>query len=209
MKNNQKELSILLKEIIATNCVLSIIQFGSSIRHKTDSDIDLAIILKKGVFNNFFGKFSNRSLKEFDISAIKAEEIENLKKFKFGNHGLHFAESLRIGKVLYGTNPFLKIRPNRTEIEQSITNRLYDYIYDVRKAIFSKRINSNISKRWPKFLRLCLYLLNSNLKYPDVLDLNTKKINKILKQNKISLPKNLLLAHEVLWEKVLKKEKII
>ena len=209
MRQFELKLHNILQTLIKTNYVLSIIQFGSSIRRKTDNDIDLAIILKGETYNKLFKKLGKFNIEGFDISVIKEEELKNLKQFKFGSHGLHFAKSLKNGKILYGPNPFLKINLNRFEIKKSIINRLYDYIYNVRKEFFSKNINISIKQRWPKFLRLCLYLINDNLIYPDVLDLNTKQVNKFLKQNGIRLPKNLLLAYETIWEKVLKKEQII
>lgn len=83
-------------------------------------------------------------------------------------------------------------------------------MYDVRKTIFKGEIQKSIKERWSKFLRLSLYLLDSNLKYPQVLDMTKNDLIPYLKKHKLVLPKNnLILAHEIIWEKVLIKNKII
>lgn len=204
------KISKIINNLIETGCVISIIQFGSSIRKNKYKDIDLAVIVKQNYYSEFIKKIYGKSFTGFDISAIREEEIKKHNKFKFGNHGAHFAYSLKNGKVLYGDNLFSKFLINDKQIRNSILTRLYDYMYDVRKSVFKNEIQKSIKERWPKFLRLSLYLLDSNLKYPEILDLTENELSPYLKEHKLSLPKNnLILAHEIIWEKVLIKNKII
>lgn len=152
------KISKILNNLIETGCVISIIQFGSSIRKNKYKDIDLAVIVKQNYYSEFIKKIYGKSFTGFDISAIKEEEIKKPNKFKFGNHGAHFAYSLKNGKVLYGENFFSKFLINEKQIKNSILTRLYDYMYDVRKSVFKNKTQKSIKERWPKFLRLSLYL---------------------------------------------------
>ena len=117
-----------LKKLIKEGAILSIIQFGSSTRKKKFNDIDLGIIIKKGYYEHLLNSVFDKSFPKYDISFIKEEEIKNLRKFKFGNQGMHFAQSLKNGNVLYGKNPFENINISKAEIDNSIITRLYDYI---------------------------------------------------------------------------------
>lgn len=209
-----------LKRVMKKGFVLSIIQFGSSLRNSKYQDIDLAVVIKKGSLKNFLEIIYGEKFQGFDISLIKEEEIQGPEKFRFGGHGAHFLLSLIRGKTLYGKNPFLKFKDLEfwKRIRKSILSRLFDYIEDVRRAIFLGKINKNIRRRWPKFLRLSLYLLENNLKYSEVLSLNKKEVKRYLKKHNIDIditskglknPKKLLISYETVWEKVLKKEKLI
>jgi len=86
-------------------------------------------------------------------------------------------------------------------------------MYDVRKAVMQGTISKNIRKRWPKFIRLSLYLIDPRLKYPDVLHISDKKLSQYLRKNQIDLAKGkngkLLINYERVWEKVLLKNNII
>lgn len=200
--------------------VLSIIQFGSSLRKSKYQDIDLAVVLKRSCYKNFLEIVYGEKFQGFDISLIKEEEIQGPEKFRFGGHGAHFLVSLIQGKTLYGENLFLKFKDLKFErrIKKSVLSRLFDYIEDVRRAVFRDKINKNIKRRWLKFLRLSLYLLNNDLKYPEVLDLKKNEMRKYLKKHNIDIDKtwknlknqkNLLISYEIVWKKVLKKEKLI
>jgi len=164
----------ILNDLINLDYIISIIQFGSSVRKNTYKDIDIAVIIKQSCYEKFIKQIYGKKFIGFDISIIKEKEIRKPKKFRFGNHGAHFAYSLKKGKTLYGINPFSKLLINKKQIQNSIITRLYDYMYDVRKTIFKSAIQKSIKERWPKFLRLSLYLLDSNLKYPEVLDITKK-----------------------------------
>lgn len=198
-----------IENCVKNGYIIGIIQFGSSTRRTSYKDIDLAIIVRKGHYFQLFHEIAGKKIKGFDISLIKEEEIRSPQTFRFGGHGLHFAESMKQGIVLFGINPFIRVKIKESLIQKSVIERLYDYIYDVRKAVFKAQISKDILRRWPKFLRLSLYLLSGKLRYPEVVDINQKKINYYLKQLKITLPKNILLAYEVLWEKILNKYKLL
>lgn len=158
-----------LNVAIKKGYVLSIIQFGSSLRNPEYQDIDLGVVIKKACYRNFLDTIYGEDFQSFDISLIKEGEIQGPKKFRFGKHGAHFLFSLISGKILYGKNIFKKFKVSTVQIKKSVFLSLFIYMEDIRRAIFSGRINKNIKRRWPKFLRLCLYLLNSKLKYPNVL----------------------------------------
>jgi len=99
---------------------------------------------------------------------------------------------------------------SKKAIDDSIMTRLYDYIYDVRKAVTNGKISKDIKKRWPKFIRLSLYLIDPQLKYPNVLQISDKELNKYLNKHHIKLKnKKLLLNYETVWEKVLSKKNVI
>jgi len=209
-----------LKKAIKKGLILSIIQFGSSLRTSKYQDVDLAVVVKKGFLENFLEIVYGEKFQGFDISLIKEEEIQGPEKFRFGGHGAHFLLSLIQGKTLYGKNPFLKFKNLKfqKQIRKSILSRLFDYIEDIRRAVFLGKINRNIRRRWPKFLRLSLYLLENNLKYPEVLSLNKNEVKKYLQKYNIDInitskslknPKKLLISYETIWEKVLKREKLI
>ncbi len=209
-----------LRRAIRSGLVLSIIQFGSSLRRSKYQDIDLAVIIKREAYKEFLNIVYGENFQEFDISLIKEEEIENPDKFRFGGHGAHFLFSLTRGKILYGEKNFLekfKVNNFDKKIKHSIFLRLFDYVEDVRRAVFLNISNDNIKRRWPKFLRLSLYLLekNNNLKYPDLLDIKEEEIKKHLKRHNINIyhknlqdHKNLLISYEEIWEKVLKKQNL-
>lgn len=207
-----------IKKAIKKRYILSTIQFGSSLRKSEYQDIDLAIVIKKGCYKNFLEIVYGENFKGFDISLIKEEEVRGPEKFRFGKHGAHFLFSLIHGKVLYGKNLFQRFKVLDSQIKKSVLVSLFDYIEDVRRAIFRDKIDKNIKRRWPKFLRLCLYLLGTNLKYPDMLGLKKNELRNYLRKYNIDLditpknlkdPKNLLIAHEAVWMKVLKKKKLI
>jgi len=128
----------MLKKAIEKGFLISIIQFGSSLRKPEYQDIDLAIVLKRNFYKKFLEIIYGEKFKGFDISLIKEEEVQGPNKFRFGGHGAHFLYSLIKGKTLYGKNPFLKFRNLKFEeqIKKSIFSRLYNYIEDVRRAVF-------------------------------------------------------------------------
>lgn len=190
--------------------IVSIVQFVSSLYKKDFRDIDLAVIIKHGCYEKFLKEIFGSNFNSFDISLIKEEEVLGPRKFRFGGHGAHFLSALIAGKVLYGTNLFKKFFVSSSLIKKSVLLRLYDYIEDVRRAAFQDRIHENIKRRWPKFLRLSLYLLDTNLQYPYVLGLSEKELAFYLRKHKIEFGgKNLLIRYEKVWEKVLTKYHLI
>lgn len=201
-----------LKKAIKNGYVISMIQFGSSLRKLNYKDIDLAVIVKKGFYKKFLEMVYGNKFSKFDISLIKEEEVQNSKKFRFGKHGAHFLFSLIEWKIIYGKNPFKKFTVSKSQIEKSILLSLFYYMEDARRVIFKSKLNKNIKKRWPKFVKLCLYLLDDNLEYPKVLDLDNDTIKKYYKIN-INLDskkaKELLTSYEIIWQKVLAKRRLI
>ncbi|MCD6500725.1 hypothetical protein J7K42_01760 [bacterium] len=218
-KNQPKRLEIKLPKSLQTSIrdgyIISIIQFGSSLRRVNYHDIDLAIVVKSGCYEKFVRKIYGKNFNGFDISLIKEEEVQGAKKFRFGSHGAHFLYSLINGKVLYGINPFRKYRVTKRQIKDSIIPPLYNYIEDVRRAIFEGKIKKSIKQRWPKFLRLSLYLIDPDLKYFEALNLREHKLKIYLNKYQIKVniqpkrPENLLIAYETIWEEVLKKYKLL
>lgn len=201
-----------LSAAIRNDYLVSIIQFGSSMRRKNYRDIDLAIVLRRGCYERFIKSVYGKRFDGFDVSLIKEEEVQGPKKFQFGGHGSHFLYSLIRGKVLYGINPFRRFKVTNSQIKESAVSRMYDYIEDVRRTIFCGKVKKSIKSRWPKFLRLSLYLLDSDLKYPQVLDMKNREVKKYLKRHKLTIstwPKNILVAYEIIWSMVLKKRKRI
>jgi len=206
-----------LQTVIQNEWIVSIIQFGSSLRKSNPNDIDLAIVIRKGCYEKFLGTVCGEKFKGFDISLIKEEEIQGPKKFRFGGHGAHFLQSLIDGKVLYGMNPFRKFKVTDSQVRNSTLSRLYDYVEDVRRAVFKGKIEGSIKRHWPKFLRLSLYLLDSSLEYPWALNLNEKEVQVYLKKHQIDInpidinihSKDLLVAYETIWSKVLEKYRLI
>lgn len=209
-----------LKRAIKKGLILSVIQFGSSLRRSKYRDIDLAIVIKKNHYEDFLEVAYGEKFKGFDISLIREEEIKGPNKFRFGGHGAHFLYSLTKGRVLYGKNPFLKFKNLKFEdkIRESILSRLYDYIEDVRRAIFRGKINREIKRRWPKFLRLSLYFLDNDLGYIESLTLDEVELKMYLKKYNLNIDisiknfenqKKILIFYEIIWGKILKKEKLI
>jgi len=202
-----------LKKAIEKGYVLSVIQFGSSLKGSEYQDIDLAIVVKKGCYKDFLNSVYGKNFKGFDISLIKEEEVQGPGKFRFGKHGEHFLFSLINGKTIYGKNPFKKFKVSISHIKKSVFLSLCVYLEDTRRAVFLGKINKSIKRRWPKFLKLSLYLLNDELKYPDVLRLDNSKIKEKLKKYQLPLSlssknfkrqKDWIIAYETIWEKVLK-----
>lgn len=204
-----------LQKAIEQGYVLSIVQFGSSLGQSKFQDVDLAIILRKGCYRNFLDLIYGKNFHGFDISLIKEEEIQGPEKFRFGKHGAHFLFSLIHGRTLYNKNPFKKFNVSKLQIKKSILLSLFIYMENVRRAVFMGKINKSIKKRWPKFLRLCIYLLDDNFKYPEILRLSDSKLKKYLQKYNLDSslifrnskdPKDWLITYETIWEKVLIKK---
>lgn len=154
--------------------ILSIVQFGSSIHVSNPGDIDLCVVTKDGAFFDFLARAPFAAIpKNIDISLIREEELKNTGQFRFGSHGAHLLCSLQAGKALYGENLFLKMPvPSVSLVKDSILDRLYDYHYEVRKLETSrKEFEQGLHKRWSKFQRLALFLLDTTgeVTFPAVL----------------------------------------
>ena len=195
---------------IHKNHIAAIIQFGSSLRRESHRDLDVAVVVRRGLYEKFLQEPRRRRLGQLDISVIREEEVLSSRKFRFGGHGAHFLYSLIHGRTLYGTNPFKRFKVIESQIRRSVLLRLYDYIEDVRRAVVQGNIRRSIRKRWQKFLRLSLFLLDSKLHYFEALDLSDNAVYVLLKRKKIILnEKNLLLDYEILWQRVLRRYKFI
>jgi hypothetical protein len=194
-----------LKRPLKRGYILSIVQFGSSLRSSRPRDIDLAVVVKKGCYGAFL-KSVGRTEKNLDIALIKEEETNDLQNFRWGNHGAHMVRSMGLGKALYGKNIFQHVPVSRRQLVDSIRSRLYGYIEEVRRAAFTTRVDPEIRRRWPKFLRLALFLIDADLSYPAVLGLTDAEVRTILKKHRIPLnTRDIRIGHETLWEQVLKK----
>lgn len=65
-----------ITDLIETGYIISIIQFGLSVRKKKYKDIDLAVIIRQNYYLEFIKKIYRKSFTSFDISATKEEEIK-------------------------------------------------------------------------------------------------------------------------------------
>lgn len=197
----------LLKSPIENNFVLSIIQFGSSLYKRSYNDIDLAVIIKNNTYEDFRKSIVPQKGSIFDIALIKEKEAILTNEFRWGSHGVHMLKSMSLGKAIFGDNIFRNINISELQIKRSIKSRLYDYMEDVRRSVFKKNIDRNIIRRWKKFLRLSLYLLDTKLVYPNILYVDHKMLNPYINRYKINIRNdNLLCSYESLWEIVLDKE---
>lgn len=188
--------------------ILGVVQFGSSLYLKESQDIDIAIIIRVGCYEKLVKRINNNEFKGFDVSLIKEEELADWKKFRFGSHGIHLIPPLKSGLTLLGANPFLKA-PNfkKSLIKKSIIIRLADYIYIVRKSVFNSKLKNQVKSRWDKFARLAIFLLDDEIKFPDVLKLRNNEIAFLLRKNKLNSDidsKNLVVSYEKLWQKIIK-----
>jgi hypothetical protein len=189
--------------------VLSIVQFGSSIHTSNPGDIDLCIVIKEGAFFDFLAMNPfTCTPKNIDISLIREEEMKNTTAFRFGSHGIHLLCALQNGVALYGENIFLRMPvPATALVKMSILDRLYDYLYEVRKLETSrKEFEHNLNKRWPKFQRLALFLLDAGgeLAFPSVLTLSDSMVEDRFKVLGLQYEHVFTVAgFEYLWEMIL------
>lgn len=170
--------------------IRSVILFGSSLTIKHPKDIDLAIITTNDHFSDFIKLIkNNKEISKYDISLIKQEEIN--KNFYFGGHGVHLIESFKNGFVIIGDNPFIGYSNiNVNEIKKSIFERMKEYIYVLRKSYFNKKVEKTFYSRYEKMLKLSLFLLTDNYKFPEILNISTKEAIKNLKNIGIILNEN-------------------
>lgn len=189
--------------------ILSIVQFGSSIYTSNPGDIDLCIVTKNGDFFEFLaGEPFALVPKNIDISLVREEEIEDASSFRFGSHGVHLLCSLQDGVALYGENVFLKMpAPTTTLVKTSILDRLYDYLYEVRKLETSrKEVEYNLKKRWPKFQRLTLFLLDTRgeITFPAVLITKDSVVEEQFKKYGLQYQREFTtVGFENIWETIL------
>ncbi len=191
--------------------VLSIVQFGSSLYSEKPGDIDLCVVTKKGCF---FGLLAEKSFTQMppniDIILLKEEELKGTDFFRFGSHGVHLLVSLREGKAIYGENIFLEPHsPSERAVKESILDRLYDYLYEVRKLETLKDMdNSAALKRWPKFNRLALFLLDTTgeLTFPAILSISKSELKKRLSEYGLQYKDEFtVVGFEHIWETILAK----
>lgn len=189
--------------------VLSIVQFGSSVHISNPADIDLCIITKNGAFFDFLAtKPFTRIPKNIDISLVREEEIKTTGSFRFGSHGVHLLCSLQNGMAMYGENIFLKMpAPSTALVKASIFDRLYDYLYEVRKLETSrKEVECGLKKRWPKFQRLALFLLDTEgeITFPAVLIIPNSVVEKLFKKYGLQYQREFTtVGFENIWEIIL------
>lgn len=192
--------------------ILSIVQFGSSVHTSNPRDIDLCIVTKNGAFFDFLsqGPFALVP-KNIDISLVREEEIRDTNSFRFGSHGVHLLRSLQNGVALYGENIFLKMPVPTTElVKASILDRLYDYLYEVRKLETScEGVEYGLKKRWPKFQRLALFLLDARggITFPEVLIVQDSVVEEQFKKYGLQYQREFTaVGFEHIWEKILENE---
>lgn len=191
--------------------VLSIVQFGSSLYSENPGDIDLCVVTKKGCFFDLLAEKSFTQIPpNIDISLLKEEELKGTDFFRFGSHGVHLLVSLREGKAICGENIFLELSPpSEKAVKESILDRLYDYLYEVRKLETLKDMdNSTVLKRWPKFNRLALFLLDTTgeLTFPAVLSISKSELEKRLSEYGLQYQDEFTaVGFEHIWETILAK----
>lgn len=189
--------------------ILSIVQFGSSIHASNPVDIDLCIVTKNGAFFEFLeGEPFALVPKNIDVSLIREEEIKDTSSFRFGSHGVHLLCSLQDGVALYGENIFRKMPVPTTErVKASILDRLYDYLYEVRKLETSrKEVEYSLKKRWPKFQRLALFLLDTRgeITFPAVLIIKDSVVEERFKKYGLQYQREFTtVGFEHVWETIL------
>lgn len=189
--------------------ILSIVQFGSSIHASNPGDIDLCIVIKKGAFFEFLaGEPFALVPKNIDISLIREEEIKDTSSFRFGSHGVHLLRSLQDGVAVYGENIFLKMPvPTTALVKASILDRLHDYLYEVRKLETSrKKVKYDLKKRWPKFQRLALFLLDTRdeITFPGVLRVKDSVVEEQFKKYGLRYQHEFTtIGFEHIWETIL------
>lgn len=192
-----------VRGLIDPEQVRSVIQFGSSLYADDYADIDIAVIVLDDEFESFVRQVQPGRWDGFDVSLMREQEVFPLERFQFGGHGAHFARSLQMGRALIGDNPFLGVRLSAADIRSSVLARLHDYMYDVRKAVFQSTLERSIRERWPKFVRLCLYLIDESLRYPEVLRMPDGDVGLRLSGMGVSAdPEDLLAAYENVWLRV-------
>jgi len=191
--------------------ILSIVQFGSSLYSENPGDIDLCVVTKKGCFFDLLAEKSFTQVSSnIDISLLKEEELKGTDFFRFGSHGVHLLVSLREGKAIYGENIFLELSaPSERAVKESILDRLYDYLYEVRKleTLKDKDISATL-KRWPKFNRLALFLLDTTgeLTFPAVLSISESEIEKRFSKYGLQYQDEFtVVGFEHIWETILAK----
>lgn len=191
--------------------ILSIVQFGSSLYSGKPGDIDLCVVTKRG---RFFDLLADESFAQIssniDISLLKEEELRISDFFRFGSHGVHLLVSLREGRAIHGDNIFLEFpAPSERMVKQSILDRLYDYLYEVRKLETSKdKDDSTALKRWSKFNRLALFLLDTTkeLTFPGVLSISESELGRRLSEYGLQYQDEFTaIGFEHIWETILAK----
>ena len=185
-------------------------QFGSSLHTDNPGDIDLCVITKKGTFFDFLaGKPFMLIPKNIDISLVREEEIGDSNQFRFGSHGIHLLCSLQDGTALYGENVFLKMPiPPVKLVRASIFDRLYDYLYEVRKLEISrkKEVEHSLKKRWSKFQRLALFLLDTKgeITFPSVLTVSDSTVKEQFERYGLQYQREFtIIGFEHVWETIL------
>lgn len=191
--------------------ILSIVQFGSSLYSEEPGDIDLCVVTKKGYFFDLLAEKSFTLISpNIDISLLREEELRESDFFRFGSHGIHLLVSLREGKAIHGENIFLELHaPSEKAVKESILDRLYDYLYEVRKLeTLNDMDNLTILKRWPKFNRLALFLLDTTgeLTFPAVLSISKSELEKRLSEYGLQYRDEFTaVGFEHIWETILAK----
>lgn len=188
--------------------IACIIQFGSSLHSTTSGDIDLCVVVRKGAFYPFLAAIQDAQIPAtYDISLLREEELL-LNPFRFGSHGPHLLLSIKKGVLLHGKNLFLEIPdPDQELVRASILDRLYDYLYEVRKLEVSNAVTTvPFQKRWGKFQRLAAFLLlPRRFTFPEVLSFPKEELVEALKEAGIKHTDTFTAENfEYIWEKLSK-----
>ncbi|HRH55612.1 MAG TPA: hypothetical protein PK609_01980 [Candidatus Paceibacterota bacterium] len=189
--------------------IASVVQFGSSLHSEAHGDIDLCVVIRSGEFYEFVNAIQSISLPEqWDISLLRNEEL-GVAPFRYGSHGQHLLLSIKQGRLVYGEDLFSRLPdPDEESVRFSILERLYDYLYEVRKLAVSgdNMVPASLKKRWGKFQRLALYLLTDNHSFPGVLSLAETEMISALAKIGIDYRSSFSIeGFELIWEKIQKR----
>lgn len=202
------ELPKSLREASKKGMLIGVIQFGSSLyAEKEAGDIDLVVVVKYAFLKKFLGLIENDEYFGFDISLVLERELGDLNRFRFGSHGIHLLKVFSQGKLLLGTNPFLGAPEfPKKEIRESILERLYDYLYLLRKSYFDQLAYRQVQKRWQKFVRLALFLLDDTLEFPKVLQMSVSEVRSRYFCLDIDVYNGKIQENfEIIWQKIIEK----
>lgn len=204
----------------------SILVYGSVLRDKAPSDIDLIVLLKE--------KDTIEDLKKLkqvtedyedgvlDMQLLYNEEIVNPKLFSLDTHGSFFVEVLKHSKAVYGDNPFDEIVTENEDRQRSALNKVQNYMFRARQEAIglgrhSKDINPFYHRK--KIMRIMddIMIFDGNLgdrteiikrfivSYPDVLNESDMKI---MSEDKVYSIEEYMVLYEKLYSFLIKRAQI-
>jgi predicted nucleotidyltransferase len=165
--------------------IICVLFFGSITRnddYTKTSDIDLHILLKKNspiIFNKIKNIIKN--YRKIDLSVLTQKELDsivNKGKFQNGNQGSYFIYVLANSESIFGFNVYKDLLKNisKKEIKSSVIFKLHEYLSRLRRLFIEDSLESNYFKKYTARILLDLMLLDSNIKYKDILKYNNSEI---------------------------------